>query len=70
MTWRPMSEAPETPATYLNVRSIQVYRWLAYKRAGAQIMGKPGRWQRKTEHGWENCPKPGGEWLLFPEGGP
>lgn len=61
--WRPTSEAPTAPGTYINVRSVVCYRWLAYKPDGARQMGKPGRWQRATEYGWENATLPDGEFV-------
>lgn len=64
--WRPMSEAPEVPGTYINVRSVTSYRWLAYKPDGARQMRAKGRWQRATEWGWQNCDKPDGEWIPIP----
>ena len=60
--WRPTTEAPEIPGTYINVRTVNTYRWLAYKADGARQMGKSGRWQRATEHGWENAALPEGGW--------
>jgi hypothetical protein len=67
--WRPMSEAPELPGTYINVRTTttNTYRWLAYKPDGARQMRAKGRWQRATEYGWENCSKPDGEFVPTPE---
>jgi hypothetical protein len=67
-TWRPMTEAPETPGTYIVVRSQHGYRWLAYKPDGRRQMGQLGRWQRATGYGWENCDKPNGEWIPGKEG--
>jgi hypothetical protein len=51
--WRPIQDAPATPGTYINVRSVTTYRWLAYKPDGVRQMRKAGRWQIATEHGWE-----------------
>lgn len=54
---------PDAPGNYVNVRSVLTYRYLAYKPDGARQMKKLGRWQRATEHGWENADLPAhGEW--------
>lgn len=63
--WRPIREAPTAPGTYINVRSVTTYRWLAYKPDGVRQMKKAGRWQIATEHGWENAALPeGAEFVL------
>jgi hypothetical protein len=56
--WRPIQDAPATPGTYINVRSVTTYRWLAYKPDRVRQMRKAGRWQIATEHGWENAELP------------
>jgi hypothetical protein len=61
--WKPTSEAPQQPGTYVDVRTTTTYRWLAYKPDGARQMKAPGRWQRATEHGWENAPLPNGDFV-------
>ena len=63
--WRPTSEAPEAPGTYINVRwsLTATFRWLAYKPDGARQMGRKGRWQRATEHGFVNEHLPEGEFV-------
>lgn len=60
-TWKPTSEAPTAPGTYIDVlriTDVTTYRWLAYKPDGARQMRAKGRWQRATEYGWENAPLP------------
>lgn len=65
--WQPTSEAPCKPGTYINVRTVTTYRWLAYKKDGARQMRASGRWQRATEYGWENAPLPDGEFITIPK---
>ena len=64
--WPPDGTPPEVPGTYVTVTMAggkrQSYRWLAYKRDGARQMGKAGRWQRATEHGWQNSSLPDGSY--------
>ena len=62
--WRPTSEASPRPGYYIDVRTVESYRWLAYKKDGARQMKAAGRWQRATEYGWENAPLPDGEFVV------
>lgn len=61
--WRPTSEAPTVPGTYIKVRTTNTYRWLEYKPDGQRQMKAKGRWQRATEYGWENAPLPEGDFV-------
>lgn len=61
--WRSTNEAVGKPGTYIDVRTVTSYRWLAYKPDGARQMKAAGRWQRATEHGWENATLPTGEFI-------
>lgn len=67
--WRPTSEAPAKPGTYINVRTVTTYRWLEYKPDGKRQMKAEGRWQRATEYGWENASLPEGEFVPNPAKG-
>lgn len=58
--WRP--GPPPADCGYVDVREVTTYRYLPYKPDGRRQMRAPGRWQRATEHGFENCAPPTGEW--------
>ena len=67
--WKPTSEAPTVPGTYIKVRetTIGTFRWLEYRSDGKRQMGVRGRWQRATEFGWRNETLPLGEFTPIPE---
>lgn len=60
--WQDIASAPREGR--IDVRVITTYRWLPYKpSSGLPQRGFPGRWQRATEHGWENSELPeSGDW--------
>lgn len=48
---------------WIEVRSVNLYRWCPYKPDGARQMRKAGRWQKHTGHAFENAELPeGAEW--------
>lgn len=53
--WMDIATAPKdgTP-----IRGAEFYRYQPYKPEGRRQMRVAGRWQRKTEYGWENSAAP------------
>lgn len=52
---------------YVEVRHVELWRWLPYKADGRRQMKAPGRWQvsRSEYGGWTNATPPeGAEWKL------
>ena len=48
---------------WIEVRGVDVYRWLPYKPDGARQMKKAGRWQKHDGYGFTNAELPeGAEW--------
>jgi hypothetical protein len=53
--WLSTDDAPRDGTPIIG---SELYRYLPYKKDGARQMRAPGRWQRKTEFGWQNSAAP------------
>lgn len=70
-SWRPVSEAVGVAGDLIQVRIVEVYRWLPYKADGRRQTGKTGRWQKYDGYGWQNANLPeGAEFAPLPPRAP
>jgi len=66
--WSNDPPSPTKPGTYISVRVVETYRWLAYKPDGARQMRAKGRWQKFEGFGFSNAAIPhGAEWRELPD---
>ena len=60
-----LDHLPEVPMQCIEVREVNVYRFLPYKPNSTEFKrGKKGRWQRHNGYGFENAEPQNGPWRV------